>query len=453
MFLKFFGLKDNPFKLAVDAASFYMGRHHEEAMAHLRYAIAEGEGFTVITGERGVGKSTVCRAFAESAPRDLAVAFLSSPIASPKELLQRMNRRFGIPAAEQTAHELTEALNAFLMRQRVAGRKVAVFIDGAQSLAPDVLEQVRLISNLETTRDKLIQIVLIGEPELLQLLDSHELRQMGQRVSVCYTIGPLTLEESAAYIQHRLSIFSAGPPVRFPPEAVRPIFRYARGNPRRTNIACHSTLTAAFRSRQKEITGALAQAVVQELDRQNGVGAAAPAWRLRPAWALAAGGVLLLGAAAFWVLRPAPETAAPQPRDGAPSAALSAPVAETSPPADSPAESEPAPEGPAVAENPPPAPAEPKPAVSDEGSGPGAGMTHSVQVGAYQVSENARQMAARLAAKGYPARILTITDAKGRVWHTVRIGDHPSHQAARSQSEEFTRREKMPTVVRPFGAF
>ena len=451
MFSKFFGLKDNPFKLAFDAASLFMGRHHEEAMAHLRYAIAEGEGFTVITGERGVGKSTVCRAFVESLAGGAAVAFLSSPLASPRELLRRMNRQFGIPAAADPPHELINALNAFLIRQRVAGRKVAVFIDDAQTLAPEVLEQVRLISNLETTRDKLIQIILIGEPELLRLLDSHELRQMGQRVSVCYEIGPLTADETTAYIQHRLSICSAGPPVRFDPEAVRHIFRHARGNPRRINIACSSILTSAFKSRQREITGALALAAVRDLEGQNGGGAAGPSRRRPPAWALAAGGVVLLGGAAFWAFRPAPQPAVSEPAAAAPFAAMSAPGAEKVLPAAPLSEAAPAPGRPTVAENPPAPPTVQKPASS--AAGPKAAMTHSVQVGAYLQAENARQMAARLAAKGYPVRILTIPDAKGRVWHTVRIGDHPSRPAAQSQAEEFSRREQMKTVVRPFGAF
>jgi len=185
MFWRFFGLKDDPFKLAFDPAYLFMGRHHEEATAHLRYAVAEGEGFTVITGERGIGKSTLCRAFVDSVAAETSTAFLSSPLPTARDLLQRMNLQLGIPAEGENSKDLIDALNEYLMRQRLAGRKVAVFIDDAQTLTPEVLEQVRLISNLETTRDKLIQIVLIGEPELMKMLDSRELRQMGQRVSVC----------------------------------------------------------------------------------------------------------------------------------------------------------------------------------------------------------------------------------------------------------------------------
>jgi general secretion pathway protein A len=277
MFLQFFGLKDNPFKLTFDLNGIFIGKHHEEALAHLRYAAAEGEGFTVITGLNGMGKSTVCRFFVESINNSASVAFLSSPIPGPTELLQRMNRSFGIAVGAQTAHELTGALNRFLMQERIAGRKVIVFIDDAQILSPAVLEQIRLISNLETTRDKLIQIVLVGEPELMQLLNSHQLRQMGQRVSVRYEIGPLSLDETAAYIQHRLSLASTGAPLQFRREAVRKIFRHAGGNPRRINIACSTMLAAAFKLGQKEMTGELAQAVIRDLRILEGRSVGTPA--------------------------------------------------------------------------------------------------------------------------------------------------------------------------------
>lgn len=449
MFLPFFGLKDNPFKQAFDPAYLFMGRHHEEATAHLRYAVAEGEGFTVITGAHGVGKSTVCRAFVESLKDGAAVAFLSSPLNGPRDLLQRMNRGFGISADPAAYRELIHALNDFLMRQRVAGRKVALFIDDAQTLSAEVLEQVRLVSNLETTREKLIQIVLIGEPELMQLLNSHRLRQMGQRVSVCYEIGALTADETAAYIQHRLSVASAGPPVRFRPEAVRHLFRQARGNPRRINIAGSSILSAAYTLRQKEVTGELAQAVVRDLGRLDAKGVAGPGrWR-RPAWALACAGLLFLAPAAFFAFRPSPAPPAPArvvaelppPPAPAPAAEAPPPLREAEPPSQA---------APVAAALPAPAP-EPKPVVP-AASKPAA-MTHSVQVGAYLYLENAQQVAAQLKARGYAARILKISDAKGRLWHTVRIGDHPTRQAAQAQADDFRRREQQPSVVRPFGTF
>ena len=167
MLLQFFGFKDNPFKLAPDPAYLFLGRHYEEALAHLRYAVTEGEGFTVITGERGIGKTTICRAFLDTLGDGTAAAVISSPVSSPGDLLRRINTALGIPGKADTLKGLIDPLNDFLMRQKLAGRKVAVFIDDAQSLGLEVLEQIRLISNLETTREKLIQIVLVGEPGLM----------------------------------------------------------------------------------------------------------------------------------------------------------------------------------------------------------------------------------------------------------------------------------------------
>ena len=485
MYLPFFGLKDNPFKLTFDVNSLFLGKHHEEALAHLRYAVAEGEGFTVITGAKGVGKSTVCRAFIEPLRGQAAVAFLSSPITGPKELLQRLNRSFGIPASTQTLPELTDALNGFLMQARVDGRKAVLLIDDAQVLEPAVLEQIRLISNLETTREKLIQIVLIGEPVLAQLLNSHQLRQMGQRVSVLYEIGGLTAEETAAYIQHRLSVASAGPPTRFSREAIREVCRHARGNPRRINIACGAILSAAFKARQKEITGELAHAVVGELRHLDGATGDRPGPRRWPAWSLACGSLVLLAALAFFALRPAtaPPVPAPVPEPVASepqAAAAPLPKEPPSPPPpveivsaapSAPAEADPAPpadEGPATATSPveaaaavPPAPdladsdappaAEPLPAAAEVSKPPP--MTHSVQIGAYLRAENAQKVADQFTAKGYAARVTQTTDPSGRAWHTVRIGDHPNRQDAQAQANEFRDREKRESVVRPYGAY
>ena len=466
MFLPFFGLKDNPFKLSFDVNSLFFGKHHEEALAHLRYAVAEGEGFTVITGAKGVGKSTVCRAFLETLKGAAAVAFLSSPIPGPRELLQRMNRSFGIATSAQTTPELIDALNGFLMRARVDGKKVVVLIDDAQVLDPAVLEQIRLISNLETTREKLIQIVLIGEPVLAQLLNSHRLRQMGQRVSVRYEIGMLTSEETAAYVQHRLSVASAGPPTRFSRKAIREIHRYTRGNPRRINIACGAILAAAFKAQQKEITGELTHAVLEDLKHRDGGSASTAEPRRWPSWALACAALLILGAAAIFALRPAPDPPAVEAPEapGAPPQAAAPPLPEEEPapppaPASEVASPDPTPlvedlpavPPVAVIEDSPAAPAELPPASSSAEETPV--MTHSVQIGAYLRSENAQKVADRFAAKGYPAKVAQTTDPGGRTWYTVRIGDHPSRQAAQTHANEFSSREKMESVVRPYGAY
>jgi general secretion pathway protein A len=451
MFLDFFGLKDNPFKLVFDPDYVFMGRHQEEGVAHLGYAVDQGEGFTVITGGRGVGKTTLCRVFAGRRNTDVKTAFISGPVVTAVDLLQRINQQFGIQAEGKTAKDQIDCLNQFLMQQRVAGRKVMVFIDDAQALAPEVLEQVRLISNLETTRDKLIQLVLIGEPELMELLGSRGLRQMGQRVSVCYTIGGLTEAETTAYIQHRLTRACAGPPLRFNPGVVRRVFRHSTGNPRRINMACTALLAAASRVGRKEIDEDFAHSVLRNVEQQNESARpddAAGRRRMRIRMGAAACGLLVAVTAGFFALRPTrepPATLAETDSVSQPVEALPGPAPQT--PAAEPAGSATQPAAPAAAVRPA---KENVAAKAREGQ---TRMTHSVQVGAFLQPEYAQQEMARLAAKGYPARIMKITDSKGKAWLTVRIGDHPSRQAAQVQAEEFTRREQMPAVVRPFGGF
>jgi type II secretory pathway predicted ATPase ExeA len=454
MLLQFFGFKDNPFKLSPDPAYLFLGRHYEEALAHLRYAVTEGEGFTAITGERGIGKTTICRAFVDTLGDGTAAAVISSPVSSPGELLRRINTALGIPGTADTLKGLIDPLNDFLMRQKLAGRKVAVFIDDAQSLGLEVLEQIRLISNLETTREKLIQIVLVGEPGLMTKLNSHELRQMGQRVSVRYEIGPLSPAETAAYIQHRVSVASTGSPVQFEPAAVRQVFNYSRGNPRLINAACQAALTEAFGAREKTVTAAIAQAAVMGLTAAAEGKDPDRRWR-RPAlgWAMAGCGVIVLAAAAFFALRGPEER--PSSEMAEPDRARLAASAEPAAPAPAPAPAVVASAGSDTTEGrdlavPPPAPKEK--AVS-AARAPAPQMTHSVQVGAYLVPENARKQLERLSAKGYPARIFEVKDSQGRSWSAVRIGDYPSSEAARRQADEFTRREQAASVVRPVGGF
>jgi general secretion pathway protein A len=455
MFSQFFSLTDSPFKAAFDPAYLFTGRHHEEALAHLRYAVSEGEGFTVITGERGVGKSTICRIFMQGMEDRAPKAFLVGPLATPKELMRRINQQFGLRPETDSIKVLSDALNQFLIQQRLGGRRVTVFIDDAQVLSPEVLEQVRLLSNLETTRDKLIQIVLIGEPELMRLLDSHALRQMGQRVSVCYEIGPLTKDETAAYIQHRLSIAAQGPPLRFEPAVVRHIFRYSGGNPRLINQAGHAVLSAAYRARQKEITADTAAMAIQDLRRLEVPGAEKHPLPKAFIRGLVVAAALMAAVGAFLVLRPAGEPPRTEP---AAALAPSASSAVVQPEPAKPAKEDPAP-GDRIPPEPDPAPvAKAAVPVNERPTPPSAAaahptMTHSVQVGAYLQPENARQMVVRLTSKGYPARILKITDSSARIWHVVRIGDHPSRQAAQSQAEEFRRRENLDCVIRPYEAF
>jgi general secretion pathway protein A len=429
----------DPFTAHAQIDRFFVGRHQEETHAHLNYALTEGEGFTVITGEQGVGKTTACRAFAAGLSPDLVtLAWISGPVRSAGELLAGIGRQFNIDAYK---NDLTSGLNAFLMEQRIAGRRVMVFIDDAQNLPVEVLEQVRLVSNLETTREKLIQLVLIGEPGLRDLLDSRALRQMGQRISVCYEIGPLTEEETGGYIRQRMSGSTGEGRPGFNPDAVAVIHRHTHGNPRRINRMCAAALNLADRSGAAVIDGDLCKAAAGVPgDRTTSILTARPTRSV--GWA-AAGVVLLLGAGFVFLAHPRQETPAPV------AVVLSLPT----PPEASPPVPDATPDEtrmrsrtavappPAEAPNPDdPAPAAPR-------------MAYSVQVGAFLQSENARQQVARLAARGVTAYVLDVTDARGRQWHTVRVGDFPTRSAAQAHASEFARREQTQTLVRPFGAF
>lgn len=265
MFLPYFNFKENPFNLTIDLAYLYLGRHHEEANAHLTYAIAEGEGFIVITGERGVGKTTVCRSFLEGLDLNVETAYIDRSTSNPQKLLLYITAEFKIRPDAERIKDLADALNEFLIQKKLEGKQVAVFIDDAHKLNSDVLEQVRLISNLETSKEKLLQLVLIGEPKLSEMLNSNELRQIGQRVSVGYCIGPLTHDETVGYIQHRLTIASKGPPIKFDQKAVRRIFKYSRGIPSNINVACDQALEIAYTRKLKYIDADIAKAAIRYL--------------------------------------------------------------------------------------------------------------------------------------------------------------------------------------------
>ena len=265
MYRQLFGFNKNPFRQPTDHERLFLGRHHEEALAHLTYAVMEGEGFSVITGEIGVGKTTVCRSFVERLPQEVVAAYITAKTGlRPLQLLKTITTEFKIRNDIGTIKDLTDALNAFLIQKKREGKKVALFIDDAQLLSDEALEQVRLLSNLETTRDKLLQIVLIGRPALSEMLGAPSLRQIGQRVSVNYFISPLDYEETVAYIQHRISISSTGPPVRFDQAAIRPVYKFTKGIPRQINIACDRILTAAYKCRERNITDKTVKSVLRQ---------------------------------------------------------------------------------------------------------------------------------------------------------------------------------------------
>ena len=265
MYQNFFSFKERPFKLVPNPEYFFMSQSHEEALAHLKYAISQGDGFVAITGEVGTGKTTLCRVFLENLDENTESAYIFNPKLSPKQLLMEINEEFGLAFDADTTKELIDTLNSYLMGKRAEGKNVVLLVDEAQNLAVNVLELIRLLSNLETTKFKLLQIVLVGQPELGDILDSHELRQLGQRITLKCNLKPLTFKEVKEYIVHRIHIASKKPVVQFTRAAYGAIYKYSSGIPRLINIVCDRALLTAYVLNQKKITANITRAAILEL--------------------------------------------------------------------------------------------------------------------------------------------------------------------------------------------
>ncbi|MCD6585016.1 MAG: AAA family ATPase [Desulfobacteraceae bacterium] len=265
MYNHFFGFKERPFKLVPNPDYLFLSKSHEEALAHLRYAVTDGEGFVEIIGEIGTGKTMLCRTFLESLTADTESAYIFNPRMDAVDLLKAVNDEFGIPSGHQSTKSLIDALNTFLIEKKAAGKKVILLIDEAQNLSRDVLEQIRLLSNLETTKDKLLQIILVGQPELGEMLVSHELRQLGQRISLSCRLQPLTYPETKEYVAHRIHVASQKSAVIFSKRAIRRIYKFSRGIPRLINMACDRSLLTAFGRHRLKVSGPMATSAIREL--------------------------------------------------------------------------------------------------------------------------------------------------------------------------------------------
>jgi len=265
MYTRFWGFREKPFRQVPNPDFLFLSATHEEALAHLNYAVAEGEGFLMITGEVGTGKSTLCRSFFQKLGPDVAYAYIFNSKLDPVQLLRSINAEFGIPAEADTPQDLIEVLNAFLIDQRASGQKVVIVIDEAQNLPVEALEQVRLLSNLETTREKLLQLVLVGQPELAEAIDSYELRQLGQRIHLACYLRPLPFDETVQYIQHRINLVSQKPQMPFAKGALRAIYAFSNGVPRLVNTACDRMLLAGYLKNQSTISDRMATKIIEEL--------------------------------------------------------------------------------------------------------------------------------------------------------------------------------------------
>lgn len=310
MYTQFFSLKQAPFSIAPDPRYLFMSERHREALAHLLYGVGSGGGFVLLTGEIGAGKTTVCRCFMEQIPANCKLAYIFNPKLSVEELLLSVCDEFGITLAPHGAGAVTvkgyvDAINRHLLDSHAQGNNNVLVIDEAQNLSADVLEQLRLLTNLETNERKLLQIILIGQPELRAMLARPELEQLAQRVIARYHLGPLTEAETGSYIGHRLAVAGAAASAPFPRRLTGLVHKLAKGVPRRINLLCDRALLGAYVEGRSQVTPAIVRRAAAEVFAApvSGAGRTRRAW---PQWGagLAAGalaGVAISAAAWQWL--------------------------------------------------------------------------------------------------------------------------------------------------------
>jgi len=270
MYTDFFGLKEVPFSIAPDPRYLYMSERHREALAHLLYGIGSNGGFVLLTGEVGTGKTTVCRCLLEQVPESTEVAFIFNPRLTEAELLASICDELGIayPRGTRSIKVFVDRINQHLLAAHAKGRNTVLIIDEAQNLSTEVLEQLRLLTNLETDKCKLLQIILLGQPELHDQLARPELRQLVQRITARYYLGPLEQSELASYIKHRLNVAGSHDAL-FDRSSLTQLFRLSRGVPRLINVLCDRAMLGAYALDQKNIDGRILTRAAREVFGEN----------------------------------------------------------------------------------------------------------------------------------------------------------------------------------------
>lgn len=349
MYAEFFGLKQDPFSIAPDPRYLFMSERHREALAHLLYGIRGGGGFVLLSGEIGAGKTTICRCFLEQIPEQCRVAYIFNPKLTVGDLLKTICREFHVDVTHEgigpaTIKDYLDPLNEYLLQSHARGERNVLIIDEAQNLTPHVLEQLRLLTNLETSERKLLQIILIGQPELREVLARPELEQLAQRVIARFHLGALNEAETRQYIEHRMQVAGLRGPLPFSSQAIQRIHQIARGVPRRVNLLCDRALLGAYATNQPRVERAVVEKAAGEVfdtdtPPKPGRGPAVPltAWA-SPLGTLGIGLVVgaLVAGALFWLWnqrtpRPTVATTSPptvmQPATAAVAAPVTAPIA------------------------------------------------------------------------------------------------------------------------------
>lgn len=266
-YLNYYNLTEEPFTITPNPRFLYLSGKHREAMNHLLYGIRERKGFVQFTGEVGSGKTTLCRALLEQLPPErYSTALILNPVLQPDQMMAAIATEFGLDVRGKDRFQILQILNYFFLDEMAKDRDVVLIIDEAQNLTAELLEQVRLISNLETDDRKLLQIVLMGQPELRDLLNEHSLRQIRQRITVRYHLSPLRFGEVKEYIRHRLHISGANGSPCFSAAAIWRVFKYSKGIPRLINAVCDKCLLAGFVQQRERIGFGTAGRAIRELE-------------------------------------------------------------------------------------------------------------------------------------------------------------------------------------------
>lgn len=337
MYARFFGLKREPFSIAPDPRYLYMSDRHREALAHLLYGVKGGGGFVLLTGEIGAGKTTVCRCFLEQIPPRCNVAYIFNPKLTVDELLKSICDEFRIPTRASspgatTVKDHVDALNEFLLKTHSVSQNNVLIIDEAQNLSADVLEQLRLLTNLETNERKLLQIILIGQPELRTMLARPELEQMAQRVIARFHLDALSPKETVQYIRHRMAVAGMTRAFPFDGKALVRIHELSRGIPRRINLLCDRALLGAYGNQCSRVDRAMVEKASSEVFGVASDGTRQP-WPRNKRWAVAGGSIaaclalLGVGTVAMESRHAAPAAATPKAAASMPRPALATPSA------------------------------------------------------------------------------------------------------------------------------
>lgn len=265
MYLEHFGLEEPPFRLSPDPHFLFLSKHHARAKAYLESTVVLEDGFVIITGEVGSGKTTLAKCFMEALGEDVIYAHIAQTMITPVQFLQGVLADFGFKPFKMRKAELLDTLNHFLVEQYSAGKKVLLIVDEAQNLSHDVLEEIRMLSGIETSKDKVLRIILAGQPELNTILDSDNMRQLVQRARLRFHLGPLSDSETRDYVSHRLKVAGTGDRQIFMDETLPVIFRFSGGIPRLVNTLCDTAMLCAFAEDRRIVTLDDVNAAVEEL--------------------------------------------------------------------------------------------------------------------------------------------------------------------------------------------